>query len=230
VTTERPRLLRVTVRVGVGVALGGVAIVLAFLVNRALGDIPFQHLVRDPGHVTGTSPWIGALAFAGWFGWVAAAVLLLTGGWLRRRADRADRRAQFLFVTGCLTLGVLLDDTYQLHEDVLPDATGIGEEGWYVFYVVVLVAWIGLYRRELRTAPVELAVAAVLLGASQLIDAVEATRDVLETGAARAVIWEEGLKLIGIGFFTAFAVIEVGRAVVRLELAAGDPSGGAGRP
>jgi len=202
-----------------------IGVALAYAVNRALTDVPFQHLLRDPSHVTGTSPWIGALSFLGWSGWVAAAVLLLTGGWLRRRVHSRDRRGQFLMVTGSLTFGVVLDDALQLHERVLPDATGIGEDAWYLLYGFVLVVWAGLYRGELRAAPVELAVAAVLLGLSQLLDVVDVARDIAGAGVPRAVIWEEGLKLIGIGFFVAFAVIELGRAVVRCEPARGHGPG-----
>jgi hypothetical protein len=191
---------------------GAACIGVVYLANRQLGDLPFQDLVRDPGHVIGASPWVGALAFVGWFGWTAAAVLLVTAAWLRRRAGRVDARAAFLIASGVLAVLAWADDAFQLHERVLVDATGVAERGWYVVWAAAVVAWVVAFRRQLARSPAELGLAAGLLGCSLAMDALPVVQDLVERLPGRPVSWEESVKLLGIGSFTAFAAREVGAA------------------
>ena len=233
----RSRLARPRSR-AVGITLGLLAGVLAlaavYIANRRLTEVPFPDLLRDPGQVTGASPWVGSLTFVGWFGWTAAAVLLFTAAWLRRRSSSGQKRATFLFVSGVLALVALADDAFQLHERVLVDATGVGERGWYAVWVAGVAAWVVTFRRQLAHPPAELALAAVLLGTSQIFD-VGVIDEFADLRPWHRVSWEESLKLLGIGSFTAFAAREVGAAAtVALEgasriITTPEDSGGAGR-
>jgi hypothetical protein len=183
-----------------------------FLANRLLTDVPFRNLLRDPGHVTNTSPVIGALTFVGWFGWTALAVLLLTAAWLRGRSAGNERRAAFLVATGILAVGALADDAFQLHEVVFVEFTGVHENGWYLVYLAAVVTWAMLFRDQLWPPGLELGVAAALLAVSQVMEVLP--RDL--------VIWEESLKLLGIGWLVAFATREVRSAADGLATSSGD--------
>lgn len=172
-----------------------------FAVNRVLTDVPFSHLLRDPNQVTDSSSLTGALSTVGLVGWTAAAVLLFTAAWLRGRRG-LDGRPTFLAVTGLLAMAAFVDDAYLLHERAFVGVTGGHEFVWYAVYVSIVGVWLVAFRAELRRAPVELLIAAVALAASQALD----------VAPGRYVLWEESLKLVGIGWFVAFAAREVASA------------------
>jgi hypothetical protein len=129
----------------------------------------------------------------------------------------------FLVTAAGLTALALADDAFQLHESVLVDATGLAERVWYVMWAAVVVVWVVAFRRDLVRSPAELALAAGLLATSQAIDAVPVLEDMVGRLPGRPLIWEESLKLLGIGSFTAFAAREVGAAAT-LAFASGGPS------
>lgn len=74
-------------------------------------------LVADAAEVAGISPYVGFVSQMGAFLWCAAVAICLFSVWAVRGRDKATRTwRSFFWASGLLTLVLLLDDAFQIHE------------------------------------------------------------------------------------------------------------------
>jgi hypothetical protein len=69
---------------------------------------------------------------------------------LGQGGDRAEER-RFFAASGALTMLLVLDDTFQLHEDLVPRLLGHGQSLILIGYVVLVAAYLWRFRRLLAT-------------------------------------------------------------------------------
>lgn len=179
-------------------------------------DVEPEALFRDVATVAEVPWYFGLVSQAGAVVWSACAtacflayvVLRMTGG-ARPRAQR------YLLHAGIVTSFLLVDDLLLLHEEVVEIHLGLEQRTVYVAYVLVLLAFFLANRRELLAGRWVVMLAAVgFLGASMGMDLVTDTfYDTLVVDGSfydrYEVVFEDGLKLLGIVTWFAFHVLYV---------------------
>lgn len=190
------------------VALGFVALVLgATVVGARIAGVDVTRLMRDPLVVAGAPALTGFVSNLGVLLWSAAAgACFVAALGLRRRAG-GRVRAEFFAAAGGLTTILVLDDLYQLHEEVIPGLFGRGETLAMLAYVLLTMAFVLRYRRTLLAGEYPLlVVAGGAFAVSIGIDYVGLIGiDPESLGSAGQVV-EDGAKLTGIALWLAYFV------------------------
>lgn len=175
----------------------------AWLLHRTAG-ISIRKLTADPAKVLHIHPLAGLISNIGILLWSAAAAVCF---FCYSIADLTPRRFRaFLLASALLTTLLLLDDLFQLHERLFPKYLGLPEPVTCAAYVVLVLAYLYVFRREiLQTDFVLLALASGCFGVSVVCDQLFADRP-----------WgliEDGAKLLGLAWWCAYFVRVCHRAL-----------------
>ena len=201
----------------VAAILPATAIVVVAAVATRILDIPIQDAMGDPLARLGAHPLLGFVSNLGILLWAAAAGACLVGALgLRheRDADRVEQRT-FFAASAALTTLLVLDDMFQLHEDLVPSLLGRGQTFILLGYVVLVGVYLWRFRRLLATTEWALLAAAgagfaISIGMDVLplalsylpgglgIDTESAPFEFVEH------LLEDGAKLVGIALWLAF--------------------------
>lgn len=193
-------------KVAAVIALYGLSIIglLVLYAYASRSGIPFAELTRDPLAVCGGRFYYGVLSNLGILLWCAAATIcLLTAAALRR----TDRQSGFFLYSGLLTLVLLLDDLFQLHEAVLPAILAVRQRYILLSYLLLAGAYLACYHRQIFVRYHAFMAAALLFFSLSLtVDALEAPAAGIMTGSESALgsLLEDGSKLLGIISWLAF--------------------------
>ena len=182
--------------------IGLVLAVSAILMGMVLflhfwSGIPISRLTRDPVALGELSVYAGFLSQAGIFFWSASATLCLFSARVLSGNTEHQNLRLFLLVSGLLTLLLGLDDTFLLHEKVLPHF-GIPQNlvlGSYAGFVLLYL---------FRFYPLILETEYVLLVIALSFFAVSVILDVLEPPGISLFFFEDGAKLTGIVSWLAY--------------------------
>jgi hypothetical protein len=182
------------------VALLAAAVVLVVATIGWLGSEHhgYAYFTRDPAAIAGVAPYAGLESFFGLFGWSVAATALAFGGFAASlRGDRYCRTAQYV---GAGAIGyLLLDDTFQLHENIYPRFLGISDAIAEPAYMLVVLVLVLKGRRFIGATHYGLLVTAgVFFAFSVAVD--------LSGAGDRTIAFEDGAKLIGIFTLAAYCV------------------------
>ena len=128
---------------------------------------------------------------------------MLCGAYVVRRLQPGSASAPFLAFGATLSLALMLDDLFLLHEVVLPNVAGVDEFVIFPAYGAAALTWLAAYRRLLSPRALVPLVAAVAMFALM------ATIDIFLGGsnADWRLLSEDGAKLFGICAWAAFAVV-----------------------
>jgi hypothetical protein len=134
---------------------------------------PVVYLTRDPAAVAELNPFIGVLSSVGILFWAfAAGVCWFCAAVLRKNAPRA---ARFLFHSAALTTWLMLDDQFQLHEDVFATYLHAPQPLVYGIYMVSVLVYLYHFRQEILAS--EFFLLALALGLFALSVAVDVGAD-----------------------------------------------------
>lgn len=179
-------------------------LLLAAAAACARWDIAPYLLMREPQNL-GQLPWYaGACSMiTGWLWCAAAVVCFFVWSILGERPD-ADGLPKFMLYFGALTLALMLDDAFQLHEQAAARFLA-GDKAVFAAYLGMLITGARLYRHEIRKSEVRLlASAIVFLGLSLLVDGLQDLYG--ERLGPWRILFEDGFKLLGaagwLGYFT----------------------------
>lgn len=176
---------------------GGAAVFAVGLAVRFLFRIPLATLTRDPVAVFDGPFYAGAISNIGVLAWAAAATVCLFGSaFLRGRADLADAR-RFLLYFCLVTVLLLVDDLFLLHEDVLYGYLGVPELLTFGVYGAFGLIGLVVFRRVIARTDVLLLVMALALFAFSVAS------DLFPGTPARHLV-EDGSKLVGIFAWLAY--------------------------
>ena len=197
---SKARIGRLAVSTPLAVALLASAGVLAVATIGWLGSDHhgYAYFTRDPAAIQGIAPYAGLVSFFGLFGWSVAATALAFGGFSASlRGDRYRRTAQYV---GAGTIGyLLLDDTFQLHENIYGRFHRLSDVITEMAYVALAVFLVLKGRRFIAATHYELLVTAgVFFGFSVALDTT--------VPGDRTIGFEDGAKLIGIFTLAAYCV------------------------
>ncbi len=176
------------------------ALILAIAIVAQVQGIPVGKFTRDIAAIAEVHPLKGVMSNIGILFWDATATICLFCGvvlWMRK----SFAASKFLLWTGAITLVLLFDDFFEIHEDLAKRYLGIGEKWVMLAYGFVIVAYfLTCWRQILQTHFVILVVALVLFGCSILVDEQD-----LMTGEWLYLV-EDGFKFLGIASWFGYHV------------------------
>jgi hypothetical protein len=114
-------------------------------------NVPSKMLTSDPASFTDSPWWLGALSNLGLLLLAGSAGIWGVVGYLARRPGSSSQSVHFLLVSALLSVALAIDDTYMLHDSVLP-GLGVPERAVYLAYGLAALAFVTFFRRTwLRT-------------------------------------------------------------------------------
>lgn len=168
----------------------------------ALRDVRPDQLTRDIYYLANKPVYYGLLSMLGIMAWAASAAIWLFGWALLRRLGASRSLTALCLASGMLSLLLLGDDAFMLHEYILPVKLGIPEGLVMGIYVIIGVAYAGVGWRSVAATPYLPALCAGLcLGGSLGLDQI-----ILGSSPVQTVI-EDSLKFAGIIFWLTYACV-----------------------
>ncbi len=135
-------------------------------------DISYVNMFRDPIAILDGYPLIGFMSNIGTLAWTIASTVALFCYFFLRKNGYSSPGINFLKWMGLLTLVLLVDDLFLLHEPMNTPLPGIPEEVWYLGYLVGLGLIFYCFRKLIFSQkPVLLFFALFLFGLSIVTDA-----------------------------------------------------------
>jgi hypothetical protein len=210
-------------RTMIAVWLPGVVVLGAAVVLALTTDVTLRTLMQDATTVLQAPFYVGSLSLAGVIGWSAAAGVSLFAAAVTRPEAGSPR--PLLLALGLLSVVLLADDAFLIHDEIVPLYLGMSGELIGVAYVLATAAILYLHRAVIARTNYRLLVAAlVLLGVSAAVDlASSALASMVPT--ILVALGEDGTKLVGI--WTWFAYLA---SVSRQVLSSSPPEAGSRIP
>lgn len=164
-------------------------------------DIEFEMFTRDLSSIAGGHPLYGVFSTLGIILWASAAsVCWFTYFIYRKNVDKTQKR--FLLLTAILTLWLLLDDAFEIHEFMAPYHLHIQQEYIYGIYIILIIGYmIYFFRSILKTEYFLFFLACLFIGLSVGLDFLV---DYFGKEVPTAV--EDGLKFFGVGVWFLYCV------------------------
>lgn len=125
-----------------GVAFIGLMAIYAFVF-----DIRFTSLSRDPIQTLEAKPYIGIMSNVGIIFWCATAAILFFSYKLARLQHKPIYQARFFLYSGFLTVLMLIDDLFLLHDVIFLHYLQISEKLFYYFYAGSVIALVISFRK-----------------------------------------------------------------------------------
>lgn len=153
--------------------------------------IPVASLTRDMAALAHVHPLIGVVSNVGILLWCATAAICLFSRNLLRQQGR-DVEARFLLWAGVLTIALLLDDLFMIHEYIAPVHFHVHEKVILACHAAAAAAYLWTQRRVILAENFQLLIAAmVLFAASVLVD-------ISDSHGWLSNLAEDGFKILGI--------------------------------
>ncbi len=188
-----------------------ILILLLVIFIRFRYNIPVAELTRDPVELLNGRPYTGMLSNLGIIFWSATAGICLFVVILDGNYPQLKRERRFFLLAFILTLVLLLDDLFLLHDVILPEVMKISENYLYALYGILSLLFIIYFRYDIVQTPYLLLIAAVIFfGFSIGVDTIVKFLD-LEHG----FFLEDGSKFFGIISWSAYFTHISNRAIKR---------------
>ena len=177
------------------ILLPGYLIIFGILFSIALiGEyfqIPVSKFTRDPIHVLNGHPFTGILSNIGILFWCSTAAICFFSSailWM----NKSTNNSKFLLFSGLITLLLLLDDLFMLHEIMIPKYLHIPEAAVYAGYLTMVLIYLFKFREEILKAEYTLLNFALGFFALSLVT------DFFSDDKELKYLIEDGFKLLGI--------------------------------
>jgi hypothetical protein len=181
---------------------------------RYIYEIPVAELTRDPVQLLNGRPYTGMLSNLGIIIWSATAGICLFVVILNLSYPELKRVRRFFLLAFILTLVLLLDDLFLLHDVILPEDLNLSENYLYAVYGILSLIFIIYFSRDILQTPYLLLVAAVIFfGFSISVDTI-----VKYFSLQHGFILEDGSKFLGIISWGTYFTFAGYRAINRQRL------------
>lgn len=181
------------------------------LLVRQQNRVPVHHLMGDPAKIAGWPFYLGMVTKFGILLWCATAAICLFTSLYLKPLSLSLKHQRFLLYAGVITTVLMLDDSFQFHEEVFPTYFGIPEKMVYLAYVIMVALYLVKFHKIIWNSRylVFLGFAFVCFALSILLD-MRAIIDLVERGLIYdrdRDLLENGFKLFGIvSWFTYFSL------------------------
>lgn len=175
--------------------LPGILLLLIIALYSFLTDFHFDVFSRDTIQLLDGKPYYGIISNIGIILWCATAAILLFSAMLSSKYKDHRQRSLFLFSGGILSLLLLSDDFFMIHDVVFPEYLNIDEKVVYFFYGLSVIIISYLYRKLILNSDyILLILSFVLLGTSAMTDMVL----LIGLKLTYPFVVEDSLKFLGI--------------------------------
>jgi hypothetical protein len=155
----------------------------------------FETISRDPIQVLNGKPYVGILSNIGILFWCSTCAVLFYSALINRIKKMPGNETYFLIFSGFLSILMLIDDFFLMHDVIFPEYLKIDEKVFYIFYGLSVVAiFVRYYKIILDTDYVLLILSFVLLGLSATTDEIIA----MGVHINHPFIVEDSFKFLGI--------------------------------
>jgi len=174
-------------------------VALVLYVSQITG-INVTKFTRDPASIQHFPFYIGILSNLGVLFWTSAVAICFFSAILIKEKSENSKAVKFLISSGFLTLLLTLDDFFLFHEELFPDYLSIEQSYVFLGYLLIFAIYILLNLNIiLETNYLFLSVALLFLGLS-------ASADQFLSYSTMETFYEDGLKFIGIIFWSSYFV------------------------
>jgi hypothetical protein len=175
----------------------------------------FETISRDPLQILNGKPYVGIISNIGILFWCSTCAVLLYSCLISRIKKGPENITNFLFFSALLSVLMLVDDLFLMHDVVFPDFLKIDERVFYLFYGLSVIAiFIRYYKIVMNTDYILLILSFLFLGLSAATDEVRAMGFRME----HPYIIEDSFKFLGIlAWFSYFS--RTGFKYVRIAIA-----------
>ena len=163
--------------------------------------VPVQVLTRDIFATTKAPVYTGFLSNIGIFTWCVTFAICIFTFFLIQPTNSQDKKLKaFIGLSGLISLWMMIDDFFMLHEEVIPNGIGIPEK----LVVLASLSWVAfhlIYFRKviLKSTPFKLLAIALLLFACSLgVDVLPIKVSYSGTVSNLIFLLEDGSKLMAI--------------------------------
>lgn len=170
---------------------------------------PWHHLLVDPVIAMGAPFYLGFLSNVGVLMWTSAASVLLFAYWLHRRRGADRLWGRFLLCSGLFIAWLGLDDLFVLHDHVFSKHLSIGEPVTGALYASAAIVYVVAFARVIRQS------AWLVLGAALGLLAASLASEWLPDTLPAKPLWEDALKLLGIGAWLSYSLHTAGTVLER---------------
>jgi hypothetical protein len=173
-----------------GLYLPILGLLLLVAVVARFWHIALSNFTRDMASIANVHPLVGVVSNVGILLWCATATICLFGrSLLRQQGLHAE--ARFLWWAALMTLVLLVDDLFMVHEYIAPVHFHLNEKLVLASYALATAAYLLSHRRLILSSNYQLLAAAMaLFSASMLVD--------LADGGGWWRLAEDGCKILGI--------------------------------
>ncbi len=217
-TSFRPQKSKITPFEQVNIIFFGIYL-LAFLMLIAAwlqSEVRLSVLFGDVFVAASVQPYYGLFSNIGIFLWSATAAILLFSGTVLLSVHRTHKYSKFLLSFGSLTLLLVIDDFFMLHEKVLPYFFNISEKVIFIIYGIIIIYSFFQFRNIIFKNHFPTFVIAIgFLFLSIVIDQILPTNTfIFKKGDT--YFFEDSLKLIGIISWCFYFIKISGEQVISL--------------
>lgn len=183
-------------------------VTIAAVIFCYIEEIPFGNLSRDPNAISDSNFYYGAISNLGVLFWsFSTAICLFTYSILKGNkcqiASKTNKDRNFLLWGGAISLMLLLDDVFLLHEIVFRVLFGLNEKTTFGIYGLFLLAYLVKYKEliRLRTPYLHLLLTFVLFALSLFFDFLPRFTEKWHH------VFEDGPKFLGIVSWFAYQMM-----------------------
>ena len=188
-----------------------ISLIVVLVIHLQTG-IALEKFMRDPAIIADIRPVFGIISNFGVLVWCATATICFYTWSVSRKWAEKERYPNFLFFSGILTIILLVDDLFLLHEKF--GGRGFSEAYTYGCYVLLtIVIFISYQKYIFKTEYIVLMIALILFGASLFIDIFQ---DYFKQMIGYWAIYiEDGFKFLGIvgwfGYYLRICFVEINK-------------------
>lgn len=162
-------------------------------------EIPIAKFTRDPLAITGGHPFLGIISNIGAILWSSAAAFCLLSISILRKKDKPADTIRFIGLGGFISLVLLVDDLFMIHERIFPQYFGIHERLLFILYGLLIFLYFAFYIKIiLNTEYLFLISALFFFGLSIIVDSIP------ESIIPMHHLFEDGAKFIGIASWVSY--------------------------
>lgn len=110
-------------------------------------NIPFSYFTRDPLSITGGHSYFGIISNIGVILWSFSVAICLFSYVLLKTSNKPHDVLRFIMFGGFISLVLLLDDLFMLHERIYPRYLGVREKIVFLFYGVLILFYLVKFRK-----------------------------------------------------------------------------------
>lgn len=155
--------------------------------------IPIAKFTRDPLAITGGHPFLGIISNIGAILWSSSAAFCLLSFSILREKQKSADTIGFIGFGGIISLVLLIDDFFMIHERIFPKYFGIHEKLLFILYGLLIILYFAHYIRIILTTEfLYLIFVFLFFGISLAVDSIS------ESIIPMHHLFEDGAKFIGI--------------------------------